>query len=103
MQLFLIWIFLQWKSNLSKCLLPEKELTNWKTNEKVVIKDIKTNDIEKDIKDLEIKNYASIYGLDFTERKMDYYLRKAKETEGFHYLAAYHSILFLHSYLVPYS
>lgn len=70
-------------------LLPEKELTNWKTNEKVVIKDIKTNDIEKDIKDLEIKNYASIYGLDFTERKMDYYLRKAKETEGFHYLAAY--------------
>lgn len=70
-------------------LLSKKDTTAWKTNSKVVVKDIKEDDIGNDIKELEIKNYASVYGLDFTERKMNYYIKKAKETEGFHYLAAY--------------
>ena len=70
-------------------LFMRNETDNWKTNSKVEIKDIKVEDIGNDIKELEIQNYASLYGLDFTERKMNYYLKKAKEVEGFHYLAAY--------------
>lgn len=70
-------------------LLSKKDITGWKINDKVAVKDVKKEDIGSDILELEIKNYASLYGHDFTQRKMKYYLKKAKETDGFHYLAAY--------------
>ncbi len=69
--------------------LPSKEISKWKTNPDVVIKDIQTDDIRFDIMEIERENYVKNYGEDFLVRKVNRYLDTAAKTHSLHYLGAF--------------
>lgn len=69
--------------------LSEKHIENWKRNANVVVLDVQTDDIVDAIEEIELKNYAHIYGGDFTKRKVARYTAKAKECIGLHYYGAF--------------
>lgn len=58
-------------------------------NPNVVIKDIQFEDIEKDLLDIDLKNYQEDYGEAFIKQFVSAFCLKAKEDNRLHYLGAY--------------
>jgi len=61
----------------------------WTKNTNLQFKDLRRDDIADDLIDFEIKNYGPVYGEDFARRKMEHWLKKAKETDALNFYAAY--------------
>ena len=67
----------------------QKNIEAWKCNPEVVIYDSDSSDILADLLQIDIETFASDYGEDFTRRRDARYVKKAMETQGFHYYVAY--------------
>lgn len=66
-------------------MLYKGNINKLKTNDKVVIKDIKL----KDLNEIELKHYEKDYGRAFILKKNKAYLKKCKETDNLKYYGAY--------------
>ena len=82
--------------SLEKCctetmLLQNKQenIEAWKCNPDVVIHDSASSDVLADLLQIDIETFASDYGEDFIRRRDARYVKKAMETQGFHYYVAY--------------
>lgn len=70
--------------------LPDNgEYVKWKENKKTSVTDLHDMDIMKDIIKIEEKNYLSVYGADFLNRKVKRYTDMVAENEHMHYLGAF--------------
>lgn len=63
--------------------------SNIHINPQVTIKDVKTDDIEKDILEIYLKNYLEEAGEKFINQYVSCFLSKAKQDARLHYLGAY--------------
>ena len=70
-------------------VLEEGRSNTWKRNPRVVIKDLKHDDIADDIVSVELQTYGEDYGVDFVKRKMRRYLAVSNNDDRFHYFGAY--------------
>ena len=82
--------------SLEKCctetmLLQNKQenIEAWKCNPDVIIHDSTSSDVLADLLQIDIETFASDYGEDFIRRRDARYVKKAMETQGFHYYVAY--------------
>lgn len=67
----------------------QKNIEAWKCNPDVVIHDSASSDVLADLLQIDIETFASDYGEDFIRRRDARYVKKAMETQGFHYYVAY--------------
>lgn len=67
----------------------QKNIEVWKCNPDVVIHDSAYGDVLADLLQIDIETFASDYGEDFIRRRDARYVKKAMETQGFHYYVAY--------------
>ena len=67
----------------------QKNIEAWKCNPDVVIHDSVSSDVLADLLQIDIETFASDYGEDFIRRRDARYVKKAMETQGFHYYVAY--------------
>lgn len=67
----------------------QKNIEVWKCNPDVVIHDSAYSDVLADLLQIDIETFASDYGEDFIRRRDARYVKKAMETQGFHYYVAY--------------
>ena len=67
----------------------QKNIEAWKCNPDVVIHDSASGDVLADLLKIDIETFASDYGEDFIRRRDARYVKKAMETQGFHYYVAY--------------
>ena len=67
----------------------QKNIEAWKCNPDVVIHDSVSSDVLADLLKIDIETFASDYGEDFIRRRDARYVKKAMETQGFHYYVAY--------------
>lgn len=67
----------------------QKNIEAWKCNPDVVIYDSASSDVLADLLQIDIETFASDYGEDFIRRRDARYVKKAMETQGFHYYVAY--------------
>lgn len=67
----------------------QKNIAAWKCNPDVVIYDSVSGDVLADLLKIDIETFASDYGEDFIRRRDARYVKKAMETQGFHYYVAY--------------
>ena len=70
-------------------LLEKGYLGTWKRNPRVLIKNLKHDDIADDILNVELQNYGEDYGEDFVKRKMRRYLAASENNDNFYYFGAY--------------
>ena len=70
-------------------LLEKGHLDTWKRNPRVIIKNLKHDEIADDILSAELQNYGEDYGEDFVKRKMRRYLVMSENTNNFYYFGAY--------------
>ena len=61
----------------------------WTRNPQVIVRNLKRHPIREDLMALEMRNYGGLYGEDFTQRKMNRYIRMAESADGFDFFAAY--------------
>ena len=67
----------------------QKNIEAWKCNPDVIIHDSASSDVLADLLQIDIETFASDYGEDFIRRRDARYVKKAMETQGFHYYVAY--------------
>ena len=67
----------------------QKNIEAWKCNSDVIIHDSASSDVLADLLQIDIETFASDYGEDFIRRRDARYVKKAMETQGFHYYVAY--------------
>ena len=67
----------------------QKNIEVWKCNPDVIIHDSASSDVLADLLQIDIETFASDYGEDFIRRRDARYVKKAMETQGFHYYVAY--------------
>ena len=67
----------------------QKNIEAWKCNPDVIIHDSAYSDVLADLLQIDIETFASDYGEDFIRRRDARYVKKAMETQGFHYYVAY--------------
>ena len=67
----------------------QKNIEAWKSNPDVIIHDSASSDVLADLLQIDIETFASDYGEDFIRRRDARYVKKAMETQGFHYYVAY--------------
>lgn len=67
----------------------QKNIEAWKCNPDVVIHDSASSDVLADLLQIDIETFALDYGEDFIRRRDARYVKKAMETQGFHYYVAY--------------
>ena len=67
----------------------QKNIEGWKCNPDVIIHDSASSDVLADLLQIDIETFASDYGEDFIRRRDARYVKKAMETQGFHYYVAY--------------
>ena len=67
----------------------QKNIEAWKCNPDVIIHDSASSDVLADLLKIDIETFASDYGEDFIRRRDARYVKKAMETQGFHYYVAY--------------
>ena len=67
----------------------QKNIEAWKCNPDVVIHDSASSDVLADLLQIDIETFASDYGEEFIRRRDARYVKKAMETQGFHYYVAY--------------
>ena len=67
----------------------QKNIEAWKCNPDVIIHDSVSSDVLADLLKIDIETFASDYGEDFIRRRDARYVKKAMETQGFHYYVAY--------------
>lgn len=67
----------------------QKNIEAWKCNPDVIIHDSASRDVLADLLQIDIETFASDYGEDFIRRRDARYVKKAMETQGFHYYVAY--------------
>lgn len=67
----------------------KENMARWKSNPNVIIHDSASSDVLADLLQIDIETFASDYGEDFIRRRDARYVKKAMETQGFHYYVAY--------------
>ena len=67
----------------------KENMARWKSNPDVIIYDSVSGDVLADLLKIDIETFASDYGEDFIRRRDARYVKKAMETQGFHYYVAY--------------
>ena len=67
----------------------KENMARWKDNPDVIIYDSASGDVLADLLKIDIETFASDYGEDFIRRRDARYVKKAMETQGFHYYVAY--------------
>lgn len=67
----------------------QKNIEAWKCNPDVIIHDSASSHVLADLLQIDIETFASDYGEDFIRRRDARYVKKAMETQGFHYYVAY--------------
>ena len=67
----------------------KENMARWKSNTDVIIHDSASSDVLADLLQIDIETFASDYGEDFIRRRDARYVKKAMETQGFHYYVAY--------------
>lgn len=67
----------------------QKNIEAWRCNPDVIIHDSASSDVLADLLQIDIETFASDYGEDFIRRRDARYVKKAMETQGFHYYVAY--------------
>ena len=67
----------------------QKNIEAWKCNPDVIIHDSASSDVLAGLLQIDIETFASDYGEDFIRRRDARYVKKAMETQGFHYYVAY--------------
>ena len=67
----------------------KENMARWKDNPDVIIHDSASSDVLADLLQIDIETFASDYGEDFIRRRDARYVKKAMETQGFHYYVAY--------------
>ena len=67
----------------------KENIARWKSNPDVIIYDSVSGDVLADLLKIDIETFASDYGEDFIRRRDARYVKKAMETQGFHYYVAY--------------
>ena len=67
----------------------KENMARWKSNPDVIIHDSASSDVLADLLQIDIETFASDYGEDFIRRRDARYVKKAMETQGFHYYVAY--------------
>lgn len=67
----------------------KENMARWKSNHDVIIHDSASSDVLADLIQIDIETFASDYGEDFIRRRDARYVKKAMETQGFHYYVAY--------------
>ena len=67
----------------------QKNIEAWKCNPDVIIHDSASSGVLADLLQIDIETFASDYGEDFIRRRDARYVKKAMETQGFHYYVAY--------------
>lgn len=67
----------------------KENMARWKSNLDVIIHDSASSDVLADLLQIDIETFASDYGEDFIRRRDARYVKKAMETQGFHYYVAY--------------
>ena len=67
----------------------QKNIEAWTCNSDVIIHDSASSDVLADLLQIDIETFASDYGEDFIRRRDARYVKKAMETQGFHYYVAY--------------
>ena len=67
----------------------QENIEAWKCNPDVIIHDSASSDVLADLLQIDIETFASDYGEDFIRRRDARYVKKAMETQGFHYYVAY--------------
>ena len=67
----------------------KENMARWKCNPDVIIHDSASSDVLADLLQIDIETFASDYGEDFIRRRDARYVKKAMETQGFHYYVAY--------------
>lgn len=67
----------------------QKNIKAWKCNPDVIIHDSASSHVLADLLQIDIETFASDYGEDFIRRRDARYVKKAMETQGFHYYVAY--------------
>lgn len=67
----------------------KENMARWKSNPDVIIYDSASGDVLADLLKIDIETFASDYGEDFIRRRDARYVKKAMETQGFHYYVAY--------------
>ena len=67
----------------------KENMARWKSNPDVIIYDSVSGDVLADLLKIDIETFASDYGEDFIRRRDARYIKKAMETQGFHYYVAY--------------
>jgi len=74
---------------LTMSLCDKSVCESWKTNPEVEIRELSKHKIGKDIINLEMENYASVYGEDFTLRKIHRHLTIAERNKKMDFICAY--------------
>ena len=67
----------------------KENMARWKSNPDVIIHDSASSHVLADLLQIDIETFASDYGEDFIRRRDARYVKKAMETQGFHYYVAY--------------